>query len=402
MENKKEIEATEKVVFSLEEVLQRIKRTIAVNFIDDIWVEAEIAEKQVRNGHYFIRFIANKNANIAAQADAVIWKWTIEQNQSLKKSLHVLALGKMVKVKLHIRFDEIYGLRFSITDVDDTSSVGDAEQERQKTLEALIQQNLIAKNKNNTQLPFHTHRIAVISSAQAAGYQDFVKQLLHNNERLRFQLTLFDTNVQGGYAVQGITAAFEAIGLQASNFDCVAVVRGGGASTDLSIFNHLEICKVVADCHLPVLIGIGHDKDTTLLDLVAFQAFKTPTALAEFFVDQKRHLASKTYNLYRLILDKIEHSLLQKKYEITQLNNKIIFESTEQLNQKKHQLALLKQALKQADFRNVLENGFVLVQQNNQMVKRLDQLDTENNELKLIFADGELTVDFSIKKTSPN
>jgi exodeoxyribonuclease VII large subunit len=159
---------------------------------------------------------------------------------------------------------------------------------------------------------------------------------------------------------------------------------------------------VVADCHLPVLIGIGHDKDTTLLDLVAFQAFKTPTALAEFFVDQKRHLASKTYNLYRLILDKIEHSLLQKKYEITQLNNKIIFESTEQLNQKKHQLALLKQALKQADFRNVLENGFVLVQQNNQLVKRLDQLDTNHNELKLIFADGELTVDFSIKKTSPN
>lgn len=397
MENGKVIESPEKVIFSLEEVLQRIKRTIAVNFIDDIWVESEIAEKQIRNGHYFIRFIANKNTNIAAQADAVIWKWTIEQNLSLKKSLHVLELGKMVKVKLHIRFDEVYGLRFSITDVDDTTSIGDAEQEKQKTLEALVQQNLIAKNRNSTQLPFHTHRIAVISSAQAAGYQDFVKQVLLNNERLSFQLTLFDTNVQGGYAVQGIVEAFEAIGLQASNFDCVAVVRGGGASTDLSIFNHLEICKVVADCSLPVLIGIGHDKDTTLLDLVAFQAFKTPTALAEFFVDQKRNLASKAYNLYKLILDKIEYSLLLKKYEITQLNNKIIFVSTEQLNQKKHQLELVKQALEQADFRNVLENGFVLVQQNNQFIKRLDQLDKKNKELKLIFADGELTVDCTTK-----
>lgn len=271
---------------TLFELNEHIRRIVALNFPQPLWVTAEVAQIGESRGHYYLELVQKgEQEDIVAQAQAVIWAG--EYRQMLSR--HGLALRAVmregVELKLQVRpdFHERYGLKLQIVDLDPSFTMGQLDLQRRQTVQALKDLNLFDKNRS-LPLPLVLQRIAVISSETAAGKQDFQQQLAQNNLGYQFDLSFFAAAVQGKNAEQELLAALKTIAQAPERFDAVVMVRGGGSRLDLSSFDSLELCKAVALLPLPVLAGIGHDVDETVLDLVAHRSLKTPTAVAEFIL----------------------------------------------------------------------------------------------------------------------
>ncbi|MBP6811565.1 MAG: exodeoxyribonuclease VII large subunit [Saprospiraceae bacterium] len=271
---------------TLFELNEHIRRILALNFPQPLWVSAEVAQISESKGHFYLGLVQKgEDQDIVAQAQAVIWAG--EYRQMLSR--HGMALrgvlreGLELKIQVRPDFHERYGLKLQIIDVDPTFTLGQLDLQRRQTVQALRDLGLFDKNRALV-LPLVLQRIAVISSETAAGLQDFHRQLLDNDFGYQFDLQLFNAAVQGRNSEQDVLAALTLIAKKAHLFDCVVIVRGGGSRLDLSSFDGLELCKAVANLPLPVVVGIGHDVDETVLDLVANRSLKTPTAVAAFIL----------------------------------------------------------------------------------------------------------------------
>ncbi len=273
-------------IHTLFDLNEHIRRVVALNFQQPLWIAAEIAQVGRSRGHHYIQLVQKGEGDqLLAQSDAVLWA---QDHRRLYRTLGsqldaVLQEGLEVKMCVRVDFHEHYGLKLHITDLDPAHTLGQLERQRRETVQTLHQLNLLEKN-GALPLPVVLQRVAVVSSEGAAGWQDFRGHLEENSLGYCFHCQLFNASVQGKSAEAELLASLAEVAAQSANFDCVAVVRGGGARLDLAAFDGLALSRQVAQMLLPVLTGIGHDIDETVLDLVAHTALKTPTAVADFLL----------------------------------------------------------------------------------------------------------------------
>ena len=292
---------------TLRELQRAVKRTLEETFELPVWVSAEISEIKVNySGHCYLELVekgaAKEPANgvPTAQARAMIWNTNYPRLAARfeAETGRPLGAGLQILVKALVTYHELYGFSLQITDIDPAYTLGDMERERQETIRRLREEGVWEMNRQ-LEAPAGMQRIAVVSSAQAAGYRDFCKEL--EKSPYRFRLTLFDAFVQGTEAENSIVEALGRIAGRQEDFDAVALIRGGGSVSDLNCFNGYRLCAHVAQFPLPVLTGIGHDKDTSVADLVAHAAHKTPTAVAAWLVERLGAIdGGLTYQALRL------------------------------------------------------------------------------------------------------
>ena len=273
---------------TLRELQRRVKSALEGQFALPVWVSAEISEIKVNySGHCYLELVekGGDNGVPTAQARAVVWRshyprisgyFEAETGQRLASGIRILA-------KVLVTYHELYGFSLQITDIDPSYTLGDMERQRQQTI-AQLQQDGVWDMNREAPMPAVVQRIAIVSSANAAGYQDFRKEL--EKSPYRFSLTLFDAFMQGAAAEESIVEALCSVAGQLEKFDAVVLIRGGGSASDLNCFNAYRLCSHVAQFPLPVVTGIGHDKDTSVADMVAHTALKTPTAVAGWLVDR--------------------------------------------------------------------------------------------------------------------
>lgn len=273
---------------TLRELQRMVRLTLDERFALPLWVSAEIADLKVNySGHCYLELIekGGDNGVPTAQARAVIWRSHYARLAGYFEAQTgtQLAAGIRILAKVHVTYHELYGFSLQITDIDPAFTLGDMERQRQQTIARLQQEGVWEMNRE-TPLPLVVQRIAVVSSAQAAGYQDFCKELAKSP--YRFTVQLFDAFMQGEAAEASIIDALCRVAERAERFDAVVLIRGGGSRSDLNCFNAYRLCAHVAQLPLPVITGIGHDKDTSVADLVAHTALKTPTAVAGWLVER--------------------------------------------------------------------------------------------------------------------
>ncbi|MBU8892436.1 MAG: exodeoxyribonuclease VII large subunit [Bacteroidales bacterium] len=275
---------------TLLELNKNIQEKLNNSFPESIWVVAEISEINVnRNGHCYLELIEKDavNENIIAKTRATIWAFTYRMLKPYFENAakHELSQGLKVLIHVNIEFHELYGLSLNITDIDPNYTVGDLAQKKAQTIRELESEGVINMNK---ELPFPVvpQKIAVISSETAAGYQDFINQLTNNYNGYKFYTKLFPTIMQGMQAEESIIKSLERIYENENHFDLVVIIRGGGSQSDLQCFNNYLLASNIAQFPLPIITGIGHDKDESVVDIVAHKKLKTPTAAAEYIIEK--------------------------------------------------------------------------------------------------------------------
>ena len=278
------------------ELNRLVRETIECEMPDEYWVEAELSECRENHGHCFMSLIQKdeRGSTPVAKADARCWasKWMLIRPYFERTTGQPLRPGIKVLLKVYAQFHEAYGFSWIVTDIDPTYTLGDMARKRQEIIRQLKEEGVFDLQKE-LDLPVFCQRIAVISSETAAGYGDFCHQLSDNPYGFHFDVQLFPAIMQGEGVEQSIINALERIysrsvecGVRSENgFDCVVIIRGGGATSDMSGFDTLELAENVANFPLPIITGIGHDRDESILDMVSHTRVKTPTAAATLLID---------------------------------------------------------------------------------------------------------------------
>lgn len=342
--------------YTLFELNEYIRQVFALNFGDALWINAEIAQLGESRGHHYISLIQKsvEDAEIIAQSEAILWAGNLRQ---LKRRLgkvvdQILQEGVSVLVQVKIDFHERYGLKLIIEDIDISYTFGKLALERQAIIESLRKKRLLDKNEQLT-LPSVVQRIALISSENAAGLQDYISQLRENPYGYDFRNHLFPANVQGVHAEAQILAQLERIRLRKSEFDAVVIIRGGGSKLDLGAFDSLDLCIMVAKFPLPVLSGIGHDIDETVLDLVAHTALKTPTAVAEFLINRNLHFESKILELGTVLQFLAQQQIEEQQYQLQSIEQYLNLQTQQIIQTEQHNLQFLQQQLNHTAFQTI-------------------------------------------------
>lgn len=272
----------------LSELTDTIANALKSALAPSYWVVAEIAELRVaHNGHCYLELVEKSEDNrFVAKVRANIWAYTYRNLGTWFERMagEPLRSGMKILANAEVQYHPLYGLSLNIRDLDPNYTLGERARQRMETIRQLQDEGVLEMNKELS-LPIAPQRIAVISSATAAGYGDFTHQLARNPRAYRFVAQLFPAVMQGDAAVESIISAMHQVYEQQEDFDVLVLIRGGGAQTDLDCFDAYDLAAHLAQFPLPVLTGIGHDRDETVADLVAHTSLKTPTAVAEFLIN---------------------------------------------------------------------------------------------------------------------
>ena len=352
---------------TLYEVSQRIQDTIYDRFAESIWVIAEIGEmKEHRTGHCYMELVEKDESKDLpkAKARATIWGSTYRVLKPFFEMATGRKLGAGIKVLVlcEIQYHPVYGLSLNIRDIDPSYTIGDIEKRKQETIQRLMDEGIFDMNKQ-IPMPMLPKRIAVISSRNAAGFEDFANQLDSNSSGYSIQYHLFETDMQGEKAENTIIDALDSIYRQSASWDIVAIIRGGGSQSDLACFDGYMLASHIAQFPLPIVSGIGHEKDTTVADLVANTRLKTPTAAAEFIIgtffnaegllkdivdefisatsglfNESKHTLIKIQNKFTpLVLRKansINHDIHHRIYSLNEATDRLLLRSNNNLHHK--------------------------------------------------------------------
>ncbi|MBI5218379.1 MAG: exodeoxyribonuclease VII large subunit [Bacteroidia bacterium] len=308
---------------SLYELNNSIKTAISGSFPEASWVIAEISELSVnRNGHCYLELIEKNadNTQIIAKARATIWAFTFRMLKPYFETStgHEFISGLKVLLNVTIEFHELYGLTLNVKDIDPTYTLGDIEKKKKEILDRLEKEGVINMNKE-IELPEVPQKIAIISSETAAGYGDFINQLENNPYSYKFYHKLFPASMQGENTENSIIEALDKIYRHESFFDAVAIIRGGGSKSDLISFDSYWLAYHITQFPLPVITGIGHERDDTIVDIVAHTKCKTPTAVAEFLIDKVSEFENRLLELQNNIIENTESLLQEANDEIGSL-----------------------------------------------------------------------------------
>ena len=273
-----------------------IKQVLQQSLPQHVWVWGEVNSLAIRGGHCYIDLVekASGSDQLQAKIRCNVWQWNWRNisEKFLKVTGQPLAQGLTVQLLVQVDYHPLYSLSVSAVDVDPTYTLGSLQRRRLEIIESLRTRGLLARN-GRLPIPTLLQRIAVISSASAAGYSDFCHQLLDNGYGFAYQVELFQSMMQGVQTEESLIAALHRVALRVADFDVVVIIRGGGATSDLYAFDSLPIAEVCAAMPLPVLTGIGHQRDESVLDMVAHTALKTPTAVAEFIIQHTLYIAER-------------------------------------------------------------------------------------------------------------
>ncbi len=311
---------------TLSQLTKHIERAISANFEKAVWIRAEISEFSVRNGHAYFELIEKEQQSdkIIAKSRANCWASTFNMlrpyfenttNETLKAGLEVM-------VAVNVKFSQIYGLSLNICDIDPHFTIGRLASRRDEIIRQ-IEKDGVANMNKELPFPLLPKRLAIISSPKAAGYEDFCHQLEKNRYGFQFYKKLFPAIVQGEKAEQSIISALEKIYEHSHLFDAVLIIRGGGAVTDLACFDSYDLAINCAQFPLPILAGIGHQKDVSVVDMVAHKSLKTPTAVAEFILDKMLANSENIQYLSSQIIQITENRLQAENNQLQLLQNRI-------------------------------------------------------------------------------
>ncbi len=340
---------SDKASFSLSELNGYVADAVKGNFPDVYWVRAETSDvRRNQNGHCYLELI-EKDVNtqyITAKARAMIWSnvymmlsayFEGETGQRFTSGINVL-------VCVSVEFHELYGYSLNIVDIDPTFTLGDIAKQRAKLLLRLAEEGMLTMN-SSLKLPELANRIAVISSPTAAGYEDFSHQLHSNSYGVAFYTHFFPAIMQGERSAASVIAALEKIYAYHEYFDAVAIIRGGGAASDLSCFDSYDLAVNVAQFPLPIISGVGHERDVSILDAVAHTRAKTPTAVAVFLVEHNAAAFEEIVNLEERLVGVLERIVKDENAFLSDASsaiyhqaNKIIQKNTYYINQLSHGL----------------------------------------------------------------
>jgi exodeoxyribonuclease VII large subunit len=334
----------------LSQLNEQIKDALMNQFPQAVWLVAEIFSLNVNKaGHCYIELVekADKSQKIVAKSRAVIWAYQYNIIKSFfeQSTQSSFSEGIKVLVKVIPQFHELYGYTIIITDIDPTYTLGDVALQRQQIIEDLKTAGVFELNKENylCDLP---KKIAVISSATAAGYGDFVNQLENNPNSYSIHLELFDALMQGNECSKSIRQALDEVFEREDDFDAVVIIRGGGSKSDLSCFDDYDLAFYVCQFPLPIITGIGHERDQSILDLIAHTALKTPTAVAEFLLSKYMRidslLATYTEQIERLVNSK----LINQENKLSNFNNRFFKLVYKRLGSEKMELSAIEQKLR--------------------------------------------------------
>lgn len=302
-----------------------VRETLELTLNDEYWVQAEIAELRV-NRHCYMELVQKeaRGNGIVAKARAQVWanRWAFIKPMFENVTGQTLATGMQVMLKVEVTFHELYGYSLNVTDIDPTYTLGDIARHRQEILQKLAEEGIDTMNKE-LPLPRLLQRIAVISSASAAGYGDFCNQLNNNQRGLAFRTELFQAVMQGNEVESSVVSALNRIAERLDEWDVVVIIRGGGATSDLQGFDSLLLAENVAQFPLPIITGIGHERDDTVIDLIAHIRVKTPTAAAEFLIHHQEQELDMLEDLSARLTDHVSQLLYDETTRLKMLAGKI-------------------------------------------------------------------------------
>lgn len=391
-----------------------VRATLECGMPDEYWVEAELAEARETRGHCYMELVQKdgQTNTPVAKASAKCWKqtWAVLAPYFERTTGQPLHAGMKVLLRVYPNFHEAYGFSWIVTDIDPTFTVGDMARRRMEIIAALKEQGVFDMNRQ-LQLPMFAQRIAVISSETAAGYGDFYNQLTDNSYGFKFRVTLFPAIMQGERVEQSVIAALEHIYDNVDDYDCVVIIRGGGATSDMSGFDTLALAENVAQFPLPIITGIGHDRDESVLDMVSCIRVKTPTAAAAYLIShlgevnelidncneriircatmrmemQKMRLANLSERIPRVF------SLVKVKQEarLDALNALIASAIQHVLDRQKHRLEMLGQRAASLDPKILLKRGYSITLKDGKVVHDKEVL-TPGDEIETIFEKGTI------------
>ena len=299
---------SEKQVFTLQQVVRSIKKTLEDRYTQNYWVKAEMHKlNRYPSGHAFPELVQKDDNKIVAQITGTIWKQQLERinTKFIEVVKEPLREGTTLLLLVKINYSETFGLGLQILDIDPSFSLGELQKQREETLRKLAKEGLLNLNQK-LHFPLLPKRVAIISADSSKGLSDFL-QVLQENEKSYFIFThLFNAYLQGDVAVQSIISALKKIKRVKDYFDIVIIVRGGGAEVGMTCYNNYDLCKAIAEFPLPVLTGIGHSTNLNVAEMVSFRNEITPTKLAEFLLQTFREFEQETKRLNR---EMIAHSL---------------------------------------------------------------------------------------------
>ena len=312
---------------SLYELNSLVRDVISMSLPDSYWVEAELSEaREGYGGHCYMELIEKdeRSNTPIAKAHASCWRnrWMLLKPQFERVTGQRIHAGMKVLLKVHAQFHENYGFSWIVDDIDPTYTMGDMARKRMEIIQTLKEEGVFDLQKE-LKLPMFCQRIAVISSATAAGYGDFCNQLADNGYGLQFTTALFAATMQGEGVEQSVISALNRINEEWENWDCVVIIRGGGATSDLSGFDTLALAENVANFPLPIITGIGHERDESVLDMISFQRVKTPTAAAAFLVDHLTEVYARIEDAQEAIVNYVKRRLQVERMKFERLSSQI-------------------------------------------------------------------------------
>ena len=327
---------------SISELNGEVKKVLSANFTAPLWVIGEISEINVNsNGHCYLTLIEKGESEdrIIAQARATIWSYTFRMLRPYFETTTGQQLTDGIKVLLQVsvEFHELYGYSLNVRNIDPIYTLGDQARKRREIIKRLTEEGVITMNKE-LELPLVPQKIAVISSASAAGFEDFMQQLNGNSRNFKFYTHLFPAVMQGNQAEQSIVDALEQIYPFEDFFDMVVIIRGGGSQVDLSCFDNYNVAYHITQFPLPVFTGIGHEKDDSIVDLVAHTRLKTPTAVAEFIIDGVNAFEDRLNLLEQETIQMVESRMEAERERLENLASEISHLVRYQVDNKKLEL----------------------------------------------------------------
>lgn len=401
--------------YSLLEINRLVRETIEDGMFGPLWVETEISQINENRGHCYLEFIQKEQGynTPVAKAQAKCWRnvWGALKPYFQQTTGQALTAGMKILVSVHPDFHEAFGFSWIIDDIDPRFTLGDMARRRQEIIRQLKDEGVFDLNRE-LPLPMFAQRIAVISSSTAAGYGDFCQQLSGNVHGFQFSTTLFSAVMQGEGVEKSIISALDKINENIELYDCVVIIRGGGATSDMSGFDSLLLAENVANFPLPVITGIGHDRDECILDMVSHTRVKTPTAAATFLIDHLACAAKRIDDASERILTYIQRrienektrlsraaeripilfSLVKSKQEnkLERLRQTIVHSIQSQIDRNRHRLDILEQQTRSLDPALLLKRGYSITLFNGHALRSHSEI-KPGDTITTCLADGMMT-----------
>ena len=370
----------EKEIFDLFELQHKLKMGVECLFPKRVWIRAEVSAVKARNGgHCYLELSQSGGSGLVARTSAVIWSSKYRFIAPYFESVTGMPIseGMTVLVEVQVSYSELYGLTLVINDIDPEYSAGVRELERQQTIERLQKEGLMDM-QSGLELPALPYRLAVVSAEDAAGYRDFMRHLHENPYGFTFGTELFPALMQGAGCPASIIEALDAIAESGEAYGAVLILRGGGSKLDLACFDDYSLAAVIAQYPLPVLTAIGHDQDYHVADMVAHTFVKTPTALADFFLEIYEDEDARL-------------SQFMSRMRLAFGNRIALMESA---------LNVLQARIKGADPRRILERGYALALDGDGKVMKGTAGRSKGDRVSVMFSDGRL--DCTVSDVIPN